>query len=151
MYTDIHTYTYTHMHIGRGRFEKDLERASSGPGSSGSLGLGGCCTYLEVPCVPDVDGQPKHQSTQSCSTQEKAQQGKWNRSPQLPKANRKKRIYRGLKDHINRRILHSGSKAQDKGDARNHGFEWSFWAPNLWQIQALESCKKRASRQAASS
>ena len=30
--------------------------------------------------------------------------------------------HRGPKDNVNKRILGSGSKAQDKGDSRNHGF-----------------------------
>ena len=30
---------------------------------------------------------------------------------------------RGPEEHINIRILHSGSKTQDKGDSRNHGLK----------------------------
>ena len=33
---------------------------------------------------------------------------------------------RGPKDHIHIRILHSGSKAQEKGDSRCHGFVGSL-------------------------
>ena len=34
---------------------------------------------------------------------------------------------RGPKDHINRRISHSGSKDQHKGETRNHG----CWDPHV--------------------
>ena len=34
---------------------------------------------------------------------------------------------RGPKDHMNARILHPGSKAQDKADCRNHG----LWDPSV--------------------
>ena len=32
-------------------------------------------------------------------------------------------VSRGPKDHINLRILRSGSKAKDKQDSRNHGLQ----------------------------
>ena len=42
--------------------------------------------------------------------------------PKIPAPNRDNSlIYGPQKDHINIRVLHSGSKAQDKGDSRNHG------------------------------
>ena len=51
---------------------------------------------------------------------------------------RKKQLtstFRRAKDHLDRTILYSGSKAQDKGNSRNHGFGNDFyrvfWAPNL--------------------
>ena len=35
---------------------------------------------------------------------------------------------RGPKDHINIRILHSGSKAQENGDSRNHCLQDPYYS-----------------------
>ena len=45
-------------------------------------------------------------------------------------------VFRGPTDHINIGILHSGSKARDKGHSRNHGLQdlsisMVFWVPSV--------------------
>ena len=64
------------------------------------------------------------------------------------------------KDHIDTRISHSGSKAQYKGDIRNHGWKDPyvyvvFWGPKLIRLLLLvwvaapRRCTRRGSRSAA--
>ena len=57
-----------------------------------------------------------------------------------------KHILRGPNDHINMRILHSGFKAQYKGDTRIHGilmFKWSAGALILTGIRLCWALEPR--------
>ena len=50
----------------------------------------------------------------------------------------------GSKDHINTRIFHSGSRAEDDEDSGNHGLQdrlfMIFWAPNTVKQNSLGRC-----------
>ena len=53
-------------------------------------------------------------------------------------------ISRGSRDHKNLRVLHTGSKAQDKKDFRNHGLQDPYSL--MWSLTDVRSERRRRAK-----